>query len=266
MAYIVVADRNGEVDRRELKRPLVIGRAPDCDVVIRDILLSRRHCTIEPMGDQWIIADLGSKNGTFVQGQPITRHLLSEGDVVQIGRSKLCFREGVFVPAPSQAPSRSVRPVDPREALAGTVAGFRYVEDEAELVDVSHFPRPKPRPPAPGSYQRENVHELVSDIASSSWDSILANASRKIPPERPLPSPMLIKRKRVEHEAQQSLRAHPSDIPHEPAIPANKPSRASRDHAAPRRKIDVKRWLSLVTIGASTAAMFAWLWFLSWEW
>jgi pSer/pThr/pTyr-binding forkhead associated (FHA) protein len=263
MAYIILADKERELDRRELHERIVIGRAPDCDVKIRDILLSRHHCAIEPMGEQWVIADLGSKNGTFVAGQAITRHVFDDGDVVHMGRTRLCFRTGAFVPAPEQTRqhSRASRPSDPIEALAGTVAGFRYVEEEAELADVSEFPRPRPRPPTPNSYQLENVHELVSDIASSSWDSIIAGASQKVPPERPLPVPMVLQRKPDNgDEAHQALRVLPTDRPSDPI--SRKPPAARRW----REKLAACRWVCWTTIVATLAGFALWLRFVSMQW
>src|SRR5687768_2667546 len=73
MAFVVVLFRGEELTRRELTGPLVIGRAPECDVSVRDILLSRRHCQISPApdGPGWIIEDLGSKNGTRIGGEAV---------------------------------------------------------------------------------------------------------------------------------------------------------------------------------------------------
>ena len=116
MAFIVVADKSQEVDRRELLGPLVIGRAPECDLPIRDILLSRRHCIIERLGESWVIADSASKNGTRVNGDLITRHVLRDGDVIRIGRTRIAFRGGMYIPAPKGEPRPHTRPADPIEA------------------------------------------------------------------------------------------------------------------------------------------------------
>src|SRR5205085_9557492 len=61
-------------------------RSADCDLAIRDILLSRKHCALERIGDAWIITDLSSKNGTRVNSEAITRHILHDSDVIRIGR------------------------------------------------------------------------------------------------------------------------------------------------------------------------------------
>jgi pSer/pThr/pTyr-binding forkhead associated (FHA) protein len=182
MPYIVLAEKDREIDRRELTGPLTIGRSPECDVSVRDILLSRRHCAIEPFGSYWVIADLGSKNGTWLRGHAITRHVLAEGEVLRIGKIQLCFRAGAYIPAPpSEAKPTGARAADPKEALAGTVAGFRFEENPKDLDQevVQKFPRPKPRPVAPKSYASDQVYVMLADIASSSWDSALMDSSRR---------------------------------------------------------------------------------------
>src|SRR5262249_1145718 len=116
MPYIVLAEKDREIDRRELTGPIVLGRSPECDISVRDILLSRRLCALEPFGSYWVIADLGSKNGTWLKGHRISRHVLAEGEVLRMGKIQLCFRAGAFIPAPpSEAKPAGARAADPKE-------------------------------------------------------------------------------------------------------------------------------------------------------
>ena len=72
------------------RRPLVIGRAPTCDLVIDLPMVSSRHAILEPAGDGWRIRDLGSTNGTFVHGRRIDGSArVSTGDVIGLGSSRL---------------------------------------------------------------------------------------------------------------------------------------------------------------------------------
>jgi two-component system, cell cycle response regulator len=65
--------------------PATIGRHPGCRIVVDDAGVSRQHATISSIGDQLFIEDLGSRNGTFIEGERIVRAPLSDGCLVQIG-------------------------------------------------------------------------------------------------------------------------------------------------------------------------------------
>jgi serine/threonine-protein kinase len=71
------------------ERALVIGRGRNAEMVIQDPLLSRRHCQLEMSGGAVLVHDLGSANGTFINGIQATRAAIQPGDVVTFGRSWL---------------------------------------------------------------------------------------------------------------------------------------------------------------------------------
>jgi pSer/pThr/pTyr-binding forkhead associated (FHA) protein len=77
-------------------KPIVVGRSSDLDMVLVEDMVSRKHARIAMQGDQIWIEDLGSTNGTFVNGEKIKRSRLKEGDRVLIGTSilKLIAGEG----------------------------------------------------------------------------------------------------------------------------------------------------------------------------
>ena len=79
--------REPSVVRRLPTKVLRIGRAPDNDVVISDLSVSRHHAELRRVGDTYQIADLNSHNGTFVNGQRVVSAPLTEGDIVGIGPS-----------------------------------------------------------------------------------------------------------------------------------------------------------------------------------
>jgi hypothetical protein len=68
---------------------ILIGRASDLDLVLVEDMVSRKHAKITTQGDKIVIQDLGSTNGTFVNGEKIKRARLKEGDRVLIGTSIL---------------------------------------------------------------------------------------------------------------------------------------------------------------------------------
>jgi pSer/pThr/pTyr-binding forkhead associated (FHA) protein len=66
--------------------PATVGRRSDCNLRISSRLVSRRHCLIEERDGVLTVADLGSANGTFVNGQVVTeRRPLRDGDLLEIG-------------------------------------------------------------------------------------------------------------------------------------------------------------------------------------
>ncbi|MGP4046064.1 FHA domain-containing protein [Streptomyces sp. 2A115] len=73
-------------------RTVRIGRGGDNDLVIDDLVVSRRHAELRALPDgTYEIVDLGSHNGTFLNGQPITGAGIAEGDIVGIGHSAFCL-------------------------------------------------------------------------------------------------------------------------------------------------------------------------------
>jgi hypothetical protein len=77
----------------EITTPLVIlGRGTDSDLRLVDPGVSRHHAEIRVEDDEVVLVDLGSTNGTFVNGQPVRRVALTDGTRVTLGRTTLVFR------------------------------------------------------------------------------------------------------------------------------------------------------------------------------
>jgi hypothetical protein len=70
----------------------LIGTDPACTVVLLDTFMSSRHCEIRAEGGQWVLKDLGSTNGTFVNDKRVDRHELVDSDFVKVGQSLLKFK------------------------------------------------------------------------------------------------------------------------------------------------------------------------------
>jgi FHA domain-containing protein len=77
----------------EISTPLIIlGRGTDCDLRLVDPGVSRHHAEIRVEDGEVVLVDLGSTNGTFVNGQPVRRVTLTDGTRVTLGRTTLVFR------------------------------------------------------------------------------------------------------------------------------------------------------------------------------
>jgi hypothetical protein len=71
--------------------PAVIGRLPDCAVSLADSQVSRRHAEIRPAGGGFAVADLGSMNGTTVNGVAVREQQLEDGDEIGVGSTTIVF-------------------------------------------------------------------------------------------------------------------------------------------------------------------------------
>jgi hypothetical protein len=73
----------------------VIGRSRDCEIVLEDTGISRRHAELRPQAGGWTITDLGSTNGVRVNGAPVgPAHPLAAGDRVELGSTEILFELG----------------------------------------------------------------------------------------------------------------------------------------------------------------------------
>jgi pSer/pThr/pTyr-binding forkhead associated (FHA) protein len=69
-----------------------VGRSTDGDVFLDDVTVSRKHAIFERRDrSAWFVRDVGSLNGTYVNGEQVDETKLASGDEVQIGRFKLTF-------------------------------------------------------------------------------------------------------------------------------------------------------------------------------
>ncbi len=95
MASLVLS-LDGEIIREfEIKKPrFTIGRRPHNDVPIDNLAVSGEHAAIVQIGNDLIFEDGGSTNGTLLNGAPIEKQLLKDGDIIEIGRYHLRFFAG----------------------------------------------------------------------------------------------------------------------------------------------------------------------------
>jgi predicted component of type VI protein secretion system len=214
MAYIILTANGEELQRIELNGAVVIGRAAECDVAVRDVLLSRKHCRLERGTGKdkarWKLVDLASRNGTHVNWKKVSHYTLVDGDAVRLGRTWLTFKAEAFVAAGEDVKKRKsklVRPADPHEALNGTVADFIFVDRDDQQQDFDGTPSPHGIQPMGG----KAIYSPLSEL-SNSWDSIVATAVR--PKRMARPIPRANGSSRNESQMDLSLQAHPMQVPY----------------------------------------------------
>ena len=80
--------------RFEIVRTAIVGRLPECQVVLTDASVSRRHARIQLEGDRWTVTDLGSTNGLRVNGRDVAAAEVRDGDRVEFGGALFGFSAG----------------------------------------------------------------------------------------------------------------------------------------------------------------------------
>lgn len=71
-----------------------VGRYSGADILLDDVTVSRQHVEVERSGDRYCVRDVGSLNGTYLNGDRVESGWLDDGDVLQVGRFKLVFFHG----------------------------------------------------------------------------------------------------------------------------------------------------------------------------
>ena len=92
---VVLGDNGEEKERIAITRaPVTIGRLSNNDVVLADPNVSRRHAELRRSGEDWVLVDLDSTNGTLVNGKLAKEHALADGDRCSFGTTELVFHTG----------------------------------------------------------------------------------------------------------------------------------------------------------------------------
>lgn len=131
------------------KERFLIGRRAECDIVIHDQGVSKEHALIVTVGNDQILEDLESTNGTRVNGRRIERHILQNGDVIEIGRYRLKyvnqkalpdmdFDKTLIIPALAREKflPQGQKPVPPGAQVETAVAQARAVKNVFPLAAV----------------------------------------------------------------------------------------------------------------------------------
>lgn len=144
-ARLLVVQGVDQGRRFEVSRsPVHIGRGVQNEVRILDTEASRRHAVLARQDDQWWISDDGSSNGTFVNGQSVTRQVLHSGDQVQVGRTILLFTDGAAPRADVAAESvdLTVEPEQASHIVAALDSEMAHPLTRRAAVGAARFGKP----------------------------------------------------------------------------------------------------------------------------
>ncbi|MBM4393253.1 MAG: FHA domain-containing protein [Deltaproteobacteria bacterium] len=110
------------------REPLVIGRRQG-ELLLDDPLVSGRHCQVAARGAEWVLTDLGSTNGTMVDGRLVRELVLRPGSEIQLGSTKLIL----FVGAPEEQATAEEKVPESNPAAGADLAWLL----EEELVEIA---------------------------------------------------------------------------------------------------------------------------------
>ena len=112
----------------------VIGRSPECNIVLFDKKCSRRHCQVYKKGSYYALEDLQSKHGTRLNGQPVDkRQSLGLGDKIQIGKSTLLLSDKALGDIVSQTAADAA--ADLQDKGYGKLMGSTVKEIKSHMIE-----------------------------------------------------------------------------------------------------------------------------------
>ncbi len=126
----VAGTRRGQRQELSASARIRFGRHPDCEVSFdahRDIDASSRHAELRPVDAGWVLVDIGSSNGTYVEGRRVTETPVAQGHAIGIEfgpggpRIRLFIGDDAAIEALPPAPIESARPPWLVPAIAGGV-------------------------------------------------------------------------------------------------------------------------------------------------
>lgn len=129
--YVIKGKDQGS--RFDLVEPLLhLGRDRSNPIQLHDTEVSRRHAELRQQAGSYIVSDLGSSNGTYVNSEPVDRHVLRTGDRLQIGRTVMLFTGGTE--ESSHVLASDVDIVSPDAAVAGSRIITSYSQAEGSKI------------------------------------------------------------------------------------------------------------------------------------
>jgi EAL domain-containing protein (putative c-di-GMP-specific phosphodiesterase class I) len=138
------AERGGPAERVPLVRtPFVIGRSATVDHTVYSSKVSKEHAVIDRLGDRYLVTDLVSTNGTFVNGRRTVEAFLRDGDIIQIAHKEFCFRQPDSPVSAAGMPSLVEQTqLFPSDCLDSVMRGTQLLREmiEEEAVETLYQP------------------------------------------------------------------------------------------------------------------------------
>jgi adenylate cyclase len=178
MARLILQTAEGQqaIDLRPVNS---LGRHPNNSIQLLDKIVSKEHCIIEHRGDHWVLRDLGSLNGTFVNAERVRGEApLKHGDEISLGATKGSFSDGGS-PVPLPAMSPGVANVQPAWPQAPPTPSASPMAQSAHVM------------PAPQQYARPNAPQPPGGPPPSAVPPTVASPQQQQPAYQPYNRPMV---------------------------------------------------------------------------
>ena len=164
VAYLVVKDGNSwrDVFRLNPDQVTTVGRAPTNRIVIHDELCSRNHCEVFHDDEKWMLKDLGSRNGTLINGMRVDGEWeLQEAERIQIGSCELGFTFDISQPFPEDKNSSEIE--SDSETALDYVLDQPGEESEPAIIHRTRSSRYQANG-EPESVGRDRVHRELAKL------------------------------------------------------------------------------------------------------
>jgi len=144
---LAFVDPEGQRHTFNLEWLATVGRSDDATLKLPDPRASKRHVEIKYGGDKYLLKDLGSANGTLLNGHHIDVHALQHGDVMLIGRTEVMYLCPELIPEPHGEPPPEMITAKPAPKVAAAAPDPDPTARPAKVVEPSRAPEPKAPPP-----------------------------------------------------------------------------------------------------------------------
>ncbi len=145
-----------------VKERTTIGRKPHNDIQIDNLAVSGEHAVIVTILNDSFLEDLGSTNGTLVNGNAVKKHFLQNNDIVELGKYKL-----KYLAEPGQQPAATA--ADFEKTMVLRPSAMKAAQDQARAMAGGMLgqPHPYPQPQAAEAARASAVHQAAASAASA---------------------------------------------------------------------------------------------------
>ncbi len=127
---------------RELLPHNTLGRHPENTIQLLDRIVSKEHCHVDQIDGNWVLKDLGSLNGTFVNGERVSERVLSQGDEISLGSTRMVFQiepidDVKLAPSAAPPPGQAPEPGDGAPVAPGQAAAQAQAAQKMSRVTIA---------------------------------------------------------------------------------------------------------------------------------